>query len=859
MGVSAWIGVLETGRHVMMLMRRIGCSLAAIVLMVVLFVWSLPMTVPLGLRLAGVEDVRWSSIDIGFRHARIEALEIGEPPRQRVSTIDADYSFQGLWRGRLDRLQIEGLVVDVAYQGGLFSLDEAIVGGSNASANAGNSDSPVPLFADTLIIENSQIDVETPIGPVSIPFDGKVVRGEENLKFDLEISEAAFETEPVGRIEGTLKLSGHLPMGGAASAHQMRTSGRLDLSGAGLIAGEETEPIALSAGVQVSFEDGRLKLEGPIEITEGEGAANADMATVIAFDQDWRPALIETATLNVEMSAWHRNTLSVDRAGVTLSVSGALDDLTGGLGVDVEGLTARFGDVEIRGLRGQRLLDFMVQGQRLEIAARELGRKLSIDGLTVRRNGEDVLATGWFTTPWPARDEPWLRYHINDGRYDIDLALVIDPARIDIDANRFWVRTEALEVRLKGDTDGLSDGVIRIRKGRADFPSLNLALIGIESDLLLDDQGLAVGKLVPLTIRSLRPLDEPRFFKPLRLDVSLKPMSDRLEVAGGLKLVAKPAAALAIKGGYDIEAESGKLDLNLPPLAFDAGKVEPGDFSPILDGVLTETVGEVALDGEIVWKGGALESELSLLIRELGFAIGPARLARINSVIQFDSLAPPSTPPAQLLSVGILDVGLPLTDGLVSMRLRPDGQLSVDQLTWRLADGEIRAAPFTFGSDVRDLTMVLTAERLDLEALLRLTPLDELTGEGRIAGTLPLTIGATAAIDGGELAASGPGVIRYVPSAVPGVLQAGGESVTLMLQALENFQYDALNLTLDGKTDGDTQIGLHLKGANPELYDGYPVEFNLNLDGNLASLIQTNIDNYQIPDRIRERLQGFQQ
>ena len=79
-----------------------------------------------------------------------------------------------------------------------------------------------------------------------------------------------------------------------------------------------------------------------------------------------------------------------------------------------------------------------------------------------------------------------------------------------------------------------------------------------------------------------------------------------------------------------------------------------------------------------------------------------------------------------------------------------------------------------------------------------------------------------------------------------------------MLQALENFRYDALKITLDGRTDGATAIGLHLKGANPDLHDGHPVEFNLNLEGNLASLIQTNLENYQIPDRIRERLQGFE-
>ena len=74
--------------------------------------------------------------------------------------------------------------------------------------------------------------------------------------------------------------------------------------------------------------------------------------------------------------------------------------------------------------------------------------------------------------------------------------------------------------------------------------------------------------------------------------------------------------------------------------------------------------------------------------------------------------------------------------------------------------------------DVQDLTLILKAEQLDLNALLGLTPLNDLTGEGRIGGTLPLTIGEAAAINDGELNATGPGVLRYTPSSVPGVLQA---------------------------------------------------------------------------------------
>jgi hypothetical protein len=48
-------------------------------------------------------------------------------------------------------------------------------------------------------------------------------------------------------------------------------------------------------------------------------------------------------------------------------------------------------------------------------------------------------------------------------------------------------------------------------------------------------------------------------------------------------------------------------------------------------------------------------------------------------------------------------------------------------------------------------------------------------------------------------------------------------------------------------------IALHLAGANPDLYDGYPVEFNLNLEGELGKILRQGVASYGIP----ERMQGF--
>ena len=144
----------------------------------------------------------------------------------------------------------------------------------------------------------------------------------------------------------------------------------------------------------------------------------------------------------------------------------------------------------------------------------------------------------------------------------------------------------------------------------------------------------------------------------------------------------------------------------------------------------------------------------------------------------------------------------------------------------------------------------LTAERLKLDEIFALAQLDGLSGEGTMHGTLPITIaGAEAVIAHGELVSDGPGWVRYRPAQPPAALEAGGQNVNLLLQALENFRYKDLRLTIDGRTDGEMDVGLHIAGANPDLYDGYPIEFNLNLEGALANVLRQGLAGYQIPER----------
>lgn len=833
----------------MVILRRIGLFLIGMVLLAALLLWLLPKVAAFGLKVAGVDDVAFKQLDIGLWQTRIEQLDIGRPPSQRLASLEIDYSPGGLLSGQIDRVRIDGLYVKAAIADGAFRL---------AGDQSGDGSIPPMPVPKDVIIENSLIDLDTPLGPLTLPLSGRISAEDDHIDVSMVAKPARLDAG-LGHLDASFEIEGQLPIDGTLRIDQANASGRLALQATNASLPGFLDRLDGGGGIDLELRDGVVSLstDQPFVLNSENGKAKAKLSLDIELDEQLGLSRIERSDLSLDVTNVAIDGATLDTGRVDLSVSGRHDALNGTLALTLDGLDWSTSDVTLRGVRvAERTLALALDDHRLSLTPieTEAAQKISVDQVIVG----DGMETGWFTIRWPLSDTPWLQLDLDEGRFEQTIEAEIDPVRIDSGSTRLWARIEDLGVSLTGDRDGLQSGKIVVKQGRADLPGANLAFTGIESEIALDGQDLVHAQAVPVTIRSIRPLEKPRWFAPVKLTAALQPEPKQLLVEGKVTSRAKPSARLDFSGGHDWESDGGSLDLKLPPLTFAPGTLQPADLSPGLEGVLENTTGRLALDGGISWQGNELDGDLALLIEELGFAIGPARLERINSVIRFDGIEPPSTLPGQLLSVGLLDVGLPLTDGLVSMQLRPDGRLAVDQLAWRFADGRVLADPFTFGSDVQDLTLMLKVDQLDLNGLLGLMPLDDLTGEGRIDGVLPLTIGeAAAAIDGGELAAAGPGVLRYKPKEAPGVLQAGGESVRVMLQALENFKYDALRISLDGRTDGAMDIGLHLKGANPELYEGHPVEFNLNLEGNLASLIQTNLDNYQIPDRIRERLQRF--
>ena len=92
----------------------------------------------------------------------------------------------------------------------------------------------------------------------------------------------------------------------------------------------------------------------------------------------------------------------------------------------------------------------------------------------------------------------------------------------------------------------------------------------------------------------------------------------------------------------------------------------------------------------------------------------------------------------------------------------------------------------------------------------------------------------------GTLATAGKGVLRLSDPVVLRNLAQRNDTVGLAMKALANFSYDGLEIDIDvGEGESGTVL-VRLKGANPEVLDGYPFAFNINLEtdfGRLAELL----------------------
>lgn len=353
----------------------------------------------------------------------------------------------------------------------------------------------------------------------------------------------------------------------------------------------------------------------------------------------------------------------------------------------------------------------------------------------------------------------------------------------------------------------------------------------------IDISQSAAGAPIGISVPSMRVADRASSvrFEPIDFSGTVQLDGDILTAeAEGRSLSAKAQGVPLgkISGRYDLKAASGNAQL-AGDLAFSPGKLEPQSLFPVLKGLMANVQGKAAYKADFSIAKGALRSSGQLALTQVGFDAYSAKVAGLNGTTKLSSLVPPRTSGTQTLSVAMLDAGIQLQNGRVRFEIANAALPHLVDAKWPFADGGLTLTSVK-GSNTE---FELLVENVDVAELLSLADVPGLSGTGTLNGTIPIAIeNGNPIIKNGMLDAEKGGVIIYKSASADAA--ATNDQTRVLTDALKDFHYTELVGTLSGNANGDLLFHLRLRGANPALYDGYPIILNVNLQGSLADLIR---------------------
>lgn len=238
----------------------------------------------------------------------------------------------------------------------------------------------------------------------------------------------------------------------------------------------------------------------------------------------------------------------------------------------------------------------------------------------------------------------------------------------------------------------------------------------------------------------------------------------------------------------------------------------------------------------------------TLEMRDAALGWERARIETLQATLQLDGLQPMRGSIRIAAQRGELATGTSLSDLNVVLTLSPT-ELAVNALHAGLLGGTVQAEPITLPWPSLERPLPLRIHRFDLGQLLALPAVQGLSGSGQLDGVLPLTYrDGGVEINDGQLNSHGTGTIRYSPTlAIPD--NPG-------LQALRNFQFRQLGTRVWYASDGAYRMQAKLEGHNPDFYNGYPIRFGLNINGELPGLFRSALFSGDFNRHILEQLQS---
>jgi len=155
-----------------------------------------------------------------------------------------------------------------------------------------------------------------------------------------------------------------------------------------------------------------------------------------------------------------------------------------------------------------------------------------------------------------------------------------------------------------------------------------------------------------------------------------------------------------------------------------------------------------------------------------------------------------------------------------------------------LGEGQFSFDPFTWTYGASENRVTLRVSEVEVGDFLKGVGNGKLSISGALEGTIPVVVrGIDVLVEKGRLEVKNGGAIRYqgkdVADAIP------NEFAAKAIEALKDFNYDALFMEINGPLDGEIKLGLQFTGSNPEVLYNIPFQFDVTVDGELFNIARS--------------------
>ena len=750
-------------------------------------------------------------------------LAFGDDGAVLVDWVEIGYTIGGLLRGEVRRVKLDGLRLRAAFDGARFTIPGLDIGLQPERDGPLEALLPLPLIP--FEFENMDIGLATDSGPMvltgSLSYQ-PVAQGQATIQGSFDLATGA-DRAIVG-IDGNLTQDGKTDIEAAFAVAVSGTIfgdiviGRADLS-AGVAAAGVTAGLTLAADTKL----GRLRLEA-----DGR-SSSLSAADFIAAN--FRGRIDQTGTgtqprgLAFELRDLHRQ----DGA---LGGNFHLDADQGFLSVGQTRLD-NFSAV----IDGELLWSEAGAGLSFGPETRVTSARLSLAG------PDPTTLTGAFELLPGSLQQ--LRYHLRDG-------ISIDLEFGEMSLRAGGGRLSAAGLTLRMDRGG---GLASLIGGQFRLPDTAIAFDGIGADFTWGADGRPEGVLEIDRIAEFGPAT----IVPLRGDFVVTPEGATEMAVSGHLVDASRLLRAELSAHHDLASGAGAAVARMTRINFGPDGAQPGRLFPVLQNLVKQVNGFLDFRGTARWDRDGLDSKGDLLLDLAHVTTGELRLDNLVAALHFDSLLPLTTPPGQEVLVGRLDIGVPVTQGRMEVQLRADGKIEAVVTALSMFGGAVVTDPFVIDPATGDLAALLRADGLVLDELLGSAELGTLTSTGTLTGEIPISVmGGELSISGGRLqAVPGGGVIVYAPNQSGDAVGAANDSVALVLEALKNFHYDDVVMTIDEGEAETLDLRLALSGRNPALYDGKPFELNIAISGPLREVLNQGLDTITMPPDMLDRIGVF--